>query len=113
MAFLTLAAQPHPRRKPAAANTRLSIAPLFLLLASCGQLASSHAVDKREDASATQPSEAVPTAAGRPAATPIVARGDGFACTPVRVWDGDGPIWCSEGPRVRLAGIAAREMDGG
>ena len=35
-----------------------------------------------------------------------------FACTPVRVWDGDGPIWCAEGPKVRLAGIAAREMDG-
>jgi len=28
------------------------------------------------------------------------------------VWDGDGPIWCAEGPHVRLAGIAAREMDG-
>lgn len=35
-----------------------------------------------------------------------------FTCTPVRVWDGDGPIWCAEGPRVRLAGIAAREIDG-
>lgn len=35
-----------------------------------------------------------------------------FECTPIRVWDGDGPIWCAEGPRVRLAGIAAREMDG-
>lgn len=34
-----------------------------------------------------------------------------FVCTPVRVWDGDGPIWCAEGPRVRLAGIAAREID--
>jgi len=28
------------------------------------------------------------------------------------VWDGDGPIWCQEGPRLRLAGIAAREIDG-
>lgn len=35
-----------------------------------------------------------------------------FACTPVRVWDGDGPIWCAEGPKVRLAAVAAREMDG-
>src|SRR4028118_43364 len=34
-----------------------------------------------------------------------------FICTPVEVWDGDGPIWCAEGPRVRLAGIAARELD--
>lgn len=39
-------------------------------------------------------------------------RGSLFTCTPVRVWDGDGPIWCREGPRVRLAGIAARELDG-
>ena len=35
-----------------------------------------------------------------------------FTCTPTRVWDGDGPIWCAEGPRIRLSGIAAREMDG-
>jgi endonuclease YncB( thermonuclease family) len=40
------------------------------------------------------------------------AAGEAFTCTPTRVWDGDGPIWCAEGPRVRLAGIAAREMDG-
>lgn len=42
----------------------------------------------------------------------IVAAGQTFTCTPTRVWDGDGPIWCAEGPRVRLAGISAREMDG-
>jgi hypothetical protein len=30
----------------------------------------------------------------------------------VSVWDGDGPVWCAEGPRVRLSGIAAREMGG-
>lgn len=41
-----------------------------------------------------------------------IAAGLAFACTPVAVWDGDGPIWCAEGPRVRLAGIAAREHDG-
>lgn len=35
-----------------------------------------------------------------------------FICTPIAVYDGDGPIWCAEGPKVRLAGIAAREMDG-
>lgn len=35
-----------------------------------------------------------------------------FVCTPVAVYDGDGPIWCAEGPKVRLAGIAAREIDG-
>lgn len=42
----------------------------------------------------------------------IVPAGQSFACTPVRVWDGDGPIWCAEGPRVRLAGVATRESDG-
>jgi len=42
----------------------------------------------------------------------IVAVGQTFTCTPVRVWDGDGPILCAEGPRVRVGGIAAREMDG-
>jgi endonuclease YncB( thermonuclease family) len=41
-----------------------------------------------------------------------IPAGQSFSCTPTRVWDGDGPIWCEEGPRVRLAGIAAREMDG-
>lgn len=40
------------------------------------------------------------------------ASGSAFTCTPIRVWDGDGPVWCKEGPRVRLAGIAARELDG-
>lgn len=45
-------------------------------------------------------------------AAAIVPAGASFECTPVRVWDGDGPIWCAEGPHVRLSGIAAREMDG-
>lgn len=42
----------------------------------------------------------------------IIATGLAFTCTPTAVYDGDGPIWCAEGPKVRLAGIAAREMDG-
>jgi len=42
----------------------------------------------------------------------VVPAGQSFECTPVRVWDGDGPIWCAEGPRIRVAGIAAREIDG-
>jgi endonuclease YncB( thermonuclease family) len=42
----------------------------------------------------------------------VVVAGASFTCTPIAVWDGDGPIWCAEGPKVRLAGIAAREMDG-
>ena len=45
-------------------------------------------------------------------ASAIVAAGQSFTCTPVAVWDGDGPIWCAEGPKIRLAGIAAREIDG-
>lgn len=44
--------------------------------------------------------------------TPAALLAAVFACTPVAVWDGDGPIWCAEGPKVRLAGIAARELDG-
>lgn len=46
------------------------------------------------------------------ALTSAVAAGASFTCTPTRVWDGDGPIWCAEGPKIRLAGIAAREIDG-
>jgi hypothetical protein len=42
----------------------------------------------------------------------VIAAGLSFVCTPVAVWDGDGPIWCAEGPRIRLAGVAARELDG-
>jgi endonuclease YncB( thermonuclease family) len=44
-------------------------------------------------------------------AVPVVPTGEEFTCTPTRVWDGDGPVWCVEGPRIRLAGIAAREID--
>ena len=46
------------------------------------------------------------------AAALVVQAGESFACTPTHVWDGDGPVWCAEGPRIRLSGIAAREMDG-
>jgi endonuclease YncB( thermonuclease family) len=45
-------------------------------------------------------------------AAAVVPAGVSFPCTPTRVWDGDGPVWCAEGPRLRLAGIAARESDG-
>lgn len=45
-------------------------------------------------------------------ASTIVAAGQSFSCTPTAVWDGDGPIWCAEEPKIRLSGIAAREMDG-
>lgn len=42
----------------------------------------------------------------------VIPAGKPFVCTPTRVWDGDGPVWCREGARLRLAGIAAREHDG-
>ena len=45
-------------------------------------------------------------------AAAIVPAGQSFQCTPTRVWDGDGPIWCAEGPRIRLSGVAAKELDG-
>src|SRR3546814_10922943 len=41
----------------------------------------------------------------------VVPNDQTFACTPSLVWDGDGPIWRREGAHVRLAGIAAREID--
>lgn len=43
---------------------------------------------------------------------PVLAVGVLFTCTPILLADGDGPVWCKEGPRVRIAGIAARERDG-
>lgn len=52
-----------------------------------------------------------PLFARSPGSVPIVPAGRAFDCTAIAVWDGDGPIWCAEGPRVRLAGIAARELD--
>lgn len=45
-------------------------------------------------------------------AATVVPAGQSFECTPTAVYDGDGPIWCAEGPHIRLSGIAAREMDG-
>ncbi len=26
----------------------------------------------------------------------VVPTGQSFTCTPVAVWDGDGPVWCAE-----------------
>lgn len=34
-----------------------------------------------------------------------------FRCTVTGVHDGDGPIYCAEGPKIRLQAIAARETD--
>ena len=33
-------------------------------------------------------------------AVTVVPAGEEFTCTPTRVWDGDGPVWCKEGPRI-------------
>lgn len=41
-----------------------------------------------------------------------LSAGDTFTCTVTGVHDGDGPIYCAEGPKVRLSAIAAREVDG-
>ena len=38
-----------------------------------------------------------------------VPTGVAFACTPTQVWDGDS-FTCSNGTKVRVAGIAAREV---
>jgi endonuclease YncB( thermonuclease family) len=46
------------------------------------------------------------------AKAPIIPPGETFTCTPTAVWDGDGPIWCAEGMKIRIAGVAAREIDG-
>jgi len=44
-------------------------------------------------------------------AAAVVSAGQNFTCTPTHVYDGDGPVWCAEGPHLRIGGIAAREMD--
>ena len=44
--------------------------------------------------------------------TPVIPVGQTFRCTPTLVWDGDGPVFCAEGPKLRIAAVAAREMDG-
>ena len=54
----------------------------------------------------------LPAPASVDARAQAVPAGQSFTCTPTAVWDGDGPIWCAEGPRIRIAGVAAREMDG-
>lgn len=35
-----------------------------------------------------------------------------FSCTVTGVHDGDGPIYCTDGTKIRLHAIAAREIDG-
>jgi len=40
-----------------------------------------------------------------------LAKGQSFTCTVTRVHDGDGPLWCAEGPKVRVAGIQAPDFE--
>lgn len=37
--------------------------------------------------------------------------GSAFTCTVTRVHDGDGPLWCAEGPKIRIAGIQAPDFE--
>jgi endonuclease YncB( thermonuclease family) len=41
------------------------------------------------------------------AAAPLPA----FQCTVTRVHDGDGPLWCSNGAKIRVAGIQAPDFE--
>lgn len=59
-----------------------------------------------------EPFAPLATVTSTAAPSTAVPAGQTFACTPTAVWDGDGPVWCAEGPRIRIAGVAAREMDG-
>jgi endonuclease YncB( thermonuclease family) len=76
--------------------------------------ATATAAEKAKAAPPGRSARAEPAKAKRAAAAPVpqVERGKSFACTPTKLWDGDGPIHCAEGPRIRLSGIAARETDG-
>lgn len=56
------------------------------------------------------PNHSQPADRSSEADVPVRDAGEVFTCTPTRIWDGDGPIWCDEGPRIRLSGIAAREV---
>jgi endonuclease YncB( thermonuclease family) len=62
---------------------------------------------------APKPERAAPVAATFEAAPVGETDPDAFTCTVTGVHDGDGPIYCAEGPKVRLHAIAAREVDDG
>ncbi len=40
----------------------------------------------------------------------IIVSPPAFFCTVTRVHDGDGPLWCAEGPKVRIAGVQAPDF---
>lgn len=33
----------------------------------------------------------------------LILQATAFTCTPVALYDADGPLWCKEGPRIRTA----------
>ncbi|HEY0147379.1 MAG TPA: hypothetical protein VGB70_00080 [Allosphingosinicella sp.] len=76
-----------------------------LSLAGCDTAAVAIPTADEAGPGAVSPTSFVEQASARPA-------GDSFVCTPTKLWDGDGPIHCVEGPKIRLSGIAARETDG-
>ena len=41
----------------------------------------------------------------------IIAPPPPIVCTVTRVHDGDGPLWCKEGPKIRVAGIQAPDFE--
>ena len=43
---------------------------------------------------------------------PIPQPGSSFTCVVTGVHDGDGPIYCTTGVKIRLTAVAARELDG-
>lgn len=49
---------------------------------------------------------------GKPKASAQAARADTFSCRVTGVHDGDGPIYCASGEKVRLTAVAAREING-
>ena len=42
----------------------------------------------------------------------VAVAGSTFNYAPTAVWDGDGPIWCAEGPMIRIAQVEVRKFDG-
>ncbi|MFV0622642.1 thermonuclease family protein [Sphingomonas sp. ac-8] len=52
------------------------------------------------------------TTSAREVGTDTASAAGVFECHVTSVYDGDGPIHCAEGPKIRLSAIAAREMDG-
>lgn len=44
--------------------------------------------------------------------TALAVASASFICDVTRVHDGDGPLWCSNGVKIRIAGIQAPDFEG-